>query len=680
MRISNRYLLDVRKVMAILCLAAQFASAQQPDLTAGPGDIPEHFHPTTSNFDFSRLEVMIPMRDGVRLFTEILIPKDTGEPMPIVLTRTPYNARRRTTPVDGASPILGGSFWNPLDVDPLVRSGYIIAYQDIRGKYASEGIFVLNRPLRGPLNSSSVDEGTDAWDTIDWLVKNVPGNNGRVGITGVSYDGFLTWMALIEAHPALKAAIPINAMVDTWRDDWFHNGAFRQAEVDWIYSFTSSKGERPQLPYGYYDVFSAFLDAGTAGEFGRRQGIDELPAWKRMIDNPAYTALWQDQALQKLLAGVDLKVPTLTVHSLFDQDDMWAIAAYNALAKKGVSKQMNSLVMGPWYHGQSLRDGSSIGKIRWKSDTAYYFREKVRQAFWDLHLKGREPLHPLPGVLAFETGTNEWREYDSWPPSHGTQSTKIYLHSGARLGFAAPTKGDGSCTAYVADPGKPIPYRVRPIRPDYSADSTFSEWLVDDQRAAADRPDVVSFVSEPLSESLIVSGQALVNLIASTTGTDADWVVKLIDQYPNEYPVQPELGGYQLMIAADIFRGRYREGFEVAKPIAAGKRLVYRLALPDANHAFLRGHRIIVQIQNSWFPLYDRNPQTFVENIAWARPEAYRAATYCIFHAADAASFVELPINTLHPVARRQPPSTDSTSPRLAGQQRLPSSYASGVR
>jgi putative CocE/NonD family hydrolase len=631
-------------VASILTLIApgSLAVAQTVDLSASGSDIPETFSRATEAFDHTRLEVMIPMRDGVRLFTVILIPKHADDPMPIVLTRTPYDADEATSRV--ASPRMAMSL--ALSDEPLVRNGYIRVYQDARGKHGSEGNYIMTLPPRGPLNSGEVDHGTDTWDTIEWLVANVPHNNGRVGITGVSYAGFLTLMALIDPHPALKAAIPVNAMVDGWiGDDWFHNGAFRVAMLDYIYAQTSSRRSSYRIPLGYYDMYTAVLEAGSSGELGRRYGADQLPAWNRLMDNPAYGGYWQAQAVDRLLADVPLAVPTMTVHGLYDQEDIYGpIATYQALESKDAGNDANHLVLGPWIHGQSWRDGSTLGAIRLGSDTSLQFRENVRQAFWDRHLKGIEPSGPIPPVLAFETGANEWKRYSSWPPEDRVERTRLYLRDAGELDFERPTADDSS-TEYLSDPAKPVPYRVRPIRPLSSGDyETWRWWLTYDQRPFSDRTDVATFVSEPLMEPLTISGDIAATLYASTTGTDADWVVKLIDLYPNEFPAQPELGGYELMVSADIFRGRYRESFETARPIPSGEALPYQIRMPHANHTFLPGHRIMVHVQSSWFPLYDRNPQTFVPSIMWAQPDDYRKATMRVHHSVDAASFIELPV------------------------------------
>jgi putative CocE/NonD family hydrolase len=586
---------------------------------------------------------MIPMRDGVKLFTVIMIPKGVEGEIPIVLTRTPYDADRITRRITSPDMVM----MLPLADESMVRAGYIRVYQDSRGKYKSEGDYISTLPVRGPLNSGEVDHGTDAWDTIDWLVKNVPGNNGRVGITGVSYAGYLTLMSILDPHPALKAAVPVNAMVDGWiGDDWYHNGAFRPVMMEYIFIQTTSADSSKRVPWGYHDMYTAFLDAGSAGEFGKRYGADQLPAWNRLIDNPTYNSFWQLQAVDKLLAEAPLNVATLTVHSLYDQEDIYGpVASYLAREKKDTRNNLNYLAIGPWHHGQSWGDGSALGRIKWGSDTSLWFREKVLQPFWDEHLKGVTPETAMPPVLAFETGANEWRRYDSWPPETVGEPERLYLHAGGKLSFAESdsSSGDGAYDEYVSNPAKPIPYRIRPILPSFwHPDSTWRYWLVDDQRHAADRTDVLTYVSDVLTEPLTFAGAVSATLHASTSGSDADWVVKLIDVYPDEVPAEPDMGGYQLMISADIMRGRYRESVETAKPIPSGEVLPFRVRMPHVHHTFLPGHRIMVQVQSSWFPVYDRNPQTFVPNIAWANPEDYKKATHRVYNSGETASYVEV--------------------------------------
>ncbi|MEA2462687.1 MAG: uncharacterized protein QOJ98_434 [Acidobacteriota bacterium] len=606
---------------------------------AAQSEIPSDFSPVTEAFDHERREVMIPMRDGVKLHTVIVSPKGTA-PAPIILTRTPYGADKPTTQL--SSPNV--SMVLPVADEPLLRAGYIRVYQDVRGRYDSEGDYVMTLPLRGELNRWKVDQTTDTYDTIDWLVKNVARNNGRVGITGVSYPGWLTLMGIVEPHPALKAAVPMYPMVDGWiGDDFYHNGAFRQTMFEWIYNMAAHKKSDYTPPFGYRDMYEAFLSAGSADAMARRLGADKLATWRKIVDNPSYTAFWRGQAVQDVLAAKPLEVPVLIVHGLFDQEDNFGgIAAYRALEAKDTANDMVYLALGPWNHGQSQHEGSSLGALRWDADTSLWFRNKVLQPFWDQHLKGLTPAQPVPPVVAFDTGTHEWQTLRSWPADGKATRTRLHLQPAGGLGFAPPSAGSATYAEYVSDPAKPVPYRVRPVLAMYNADSTWKLWLADDQRPFADRTDVLTFASEPLTEPLTISGEVAATLFASTTGTDSDWVVKLIDVFPPEVRASPALGGYQMMVSAEIMRGRYRESLESPKVIQPGEVAPYRVRMPEANHTFLPGHRIMVQVQSSWFPLYDRNPQTFVENIGKAQPADYRAATQRIWFTPERASFVEV--------------------------------------
>jgi uncharacterized protein len=482
-------------------------------------------------------------------------------------------------------------------------------------------------------------------------VKNVPESNGKVGILGISYDGFLPLMALFNPHPALKVSVPMNPMVDGWiGDDWFHYGAFRQLNVSWIYKQVATRRSEAQWWTSHHDDYDMFMQAGSAGELGRRRGLNQLGFWRKLTEHPCYDAFWRDQAVDKLLAAQPLKTPVMLVHSYWDQEDIYgAPAVYKAIEPKDTGNDKVFLVMGPWHHGQMIGNGSSLGAVQFGRDTALYFRQKILRPFLDQHLKDGAPKADIAPVTAFETGTNSWRRLSAWPPNveagKAVRPTPLYLRAGLKLSFEAPAPRDVAFEEYVSDPAKPVPFRARPIRPvGYEQGNTWSQWLVDDQREASGRPDVVAFVSDTLSEPVKISGEPVANLVASTSGTDADWVVKLIDVYPDEVAGDAVMGGYQLMIAADIFRGRYRESFEAARPIAPNKPLLYRIGLPTANHVFLPGHRIMVQVQSSWFPLYDRNPQTFVPNIFWAKPGDYRKATQRIYHASGHSSFVELPL------------------------------------
>jgi putative CocE/NonD family hydrolase len=639
-------------LLTVLCLTITgFASADgQPARSkapAYPSETPDTFTSTNLEFDHERREVEIPMRDGVKLHTVILVPKG-AEDAPMLLTRTPYNADNLTTHNDSAHlemNLIG--YDNATDV--IVEGGYIRVVQDIRGKHGSEGDYVVNRPIRGPQNPSDVDHSTDTYDTIDWLVKNVPESNGRVGIIGISYNGFLPLMALVNPHPALKVAVPMNPMVDGWLgDDWFHYGAFRQQMMDFIYEQVGHRKNEHKWWSTHHDEYDMFMKAGSAGELGRQRGLEQIGFWRKLLEHPTYDAFWQDQAVDRVLAAQPLKVPVMIVHSVWDQEDIYgAIAVYEAIEPKDTNNDKVFLTIGPWCHGQAIREGSALGAITFDSDTSLTWRREVLGPFLAHYLKD-DPMPDVAPVTAFVTGRNHWLKLDSWPAGCASgctiEKTPLYMAAGLKATFESPRADDAPYDEYVSDPSKPVPYRARPILATGATGSTWRQWLVDDQREAAGRPDVLVLTSDVLTEPVKISGRPVANLVASTSGTDSDWVVKLIDVYPDEVAARPPMGGYQLMVSADIFRGRYRESLEKAAPIEPDKPLLYRFALPTANHVFLPGHRIMVQVQSSWFPLYDRNPQTFVPSIFFAKQEDFRKATQRVWHAPDNASFVELPV------------------------------------
>jgi uncharacterized protein len=481
-------------------------------------------------------------------------------------------------------------------------------------------------------------------------VKHVPQSNGRVGTIGGSYEGYTALMATVHPHPALKVAVPFAPMVDGWiGDDWFHNGAFRQdGSLDYI---VEQEGAREGQSWwsGQRDTYQAYLDAGSAAAMAATHGLEQLGYWQKLVAHTAYDSFWQEQAVDKLLAREPLSVPMLIVCGLFDQEDIYGgPAVFKALAPKDPKGEMVHLVLGPWSHGDGRRVGRQIGPFTFAGDTAIWFRRTVMQPFMDYYLKDG-PKPATPRVLAYETGADLWHSYDSWPrscPQGCAQTSRnLYLLAGGRLGFSPPENGSGEFEEYVSDPAKPVPYRSsRPTLLVDAPDSTWTDWLMDDQRNAASRPDVVVFRTEPLTEPLRIAGQPMAELFASTSGTDSDWVVKLIDVWPDEVPEQPGLGGYQQMIAADIFRGRYREELATPHALTPNQALPYRIRLPNASHTFLPGHRIMVQVQSTWFPLYDRNPQRFVANIMLAAPLDYVKATQRIWHSVAAASLIELPV------------------------------------
>jgi putative CocE/NonD family hydrolase len=608
-------------------LAPAPARAEAPRRVAQPGD------------DFVVREAMVPMRDGVRLFTLILVPKD-AHGLPILLERTPYDASRAvggraTTRLE----VLRGTKW--------MGGGYIHAVQDIRGRYRSEGDYAMYRVPRGAFNPSQTDETTDAWDTIDWLVKNVKETNGRVGIWGTSYPGWLTLAALRDPHPALVAAVPFNPVVDVWKaDDWFHWGAFRAAYAfDYIYDMETRRGEGTSYPYEPRDLYDFMLATGAAGT-GLSPLLDARhEMWPRLMESPAYGPYWRDCAADQWFAAPKRMVPTLHVHGLWDQEDIYgAPHVYAALESHDAGNDTNFFVAGPWYHGQHFADGSRLGALAFGEDTAARFRDEVLAPFLRRFLAGDETVPAPSPVTVFETGTNRWRHFDAWPP-RDVRTRSLYLEPQGGLAFAPPPEGDAP-TEYVSDPANPVPYEPRPNwNADYDNPAALAEWrrwLTEDQRFVDGRPDVATWRSEPLREPLTVRGPVKVSLFAETTGTDADWVVKLIDVFPGDAASSVEMSGYELMVSADIFRGRYRESLESPEPVAANRALEYTIPLPPADHTFLPGHRLMVQVQSTWFPLYDRNPQTFVPSIMTAPASAYRAARQRIHHSAAHPTHLEL--------------------------------------
>ncbi|HTB15049.1 MAG TPA: CocE/NonD family hydrolase [Bryobacteraceae bacterium] len=627
-----------RRLAVILAIAVYpFPATPQQS-----SDIPKTFTVPKEGNDYVKREVMIPMRDGVKLYTVIVIPKGAHD-APIVLTRTPYNASKRLARND--SPHMLSIL--PMSDGEFGTDGYIRVFQDVRGKYKSEGEYVMTRPVRGPLNPSAADHVTDAYDTIDWLVKNTPESNGRVGMIGSSYEGFTVVMALLNPHPALKVAVPESPMVDGWMgDDWFHYGAFRQPNFDYTFGQTAQTGAGESVQRDSYDDYEAFRRAGSAGDYARLHGLDQLPWAVKMMEHPNYDAFWQGQALDKLIAQNPPQVPTMWLQGLWDQEDMWgAIHCYLALKAKNQADH-NYLVMGPWYHSQVGREGYNLGPLRWEGDTTAQFRRDVLKPFFDQYLKPGAPKAETPPVLIYNTGENHWDRLPNWPlaceKDCAAPLKALYLQANFSLGFEKPTEARDAADSYVSDPAKPVPYLPRPVR--FADGDRWRSWLVSDQRTAADRTDVLTYQSPVLTAPVRLGGAPIADLFASTTGTDSDWVVKLIDVFPDEVPNQPEMGGYELSISMDIFRGRYRQSFESPSAIPAGQPQRYRFTLPTVNHVFLPGHRIMIQIQSSWFPLYDRNPQTYVPNIFFAKPSDYVKATQSVFRTGDRASAVWLPV------------------------------------
>ncbi|HEV2622544.1 MAG TPA: CocE/NonD family hydrolase [Frateuria sp.] len=611
----------------------QDAAKVTPDMIQTGSDIPAAWKTPQGDVDYVKREVMIPMRDGVKLHTVIAIPKG-ARGLPMLLERTPYKASGF---MPENSPHLADAVWS--GNKDWADGSTILVWQDVRGKYGSEGDYVMTRPPMGPLNPSKTDDTTDAWDTIDWLVKNIKESNGKVGMIGSSYDGWTVAMALLHPHPALKVAAPESPMIDGWMgDDWYHYGALRQVNLDYFTEQTTAKGEGESVPRENYDDYTNFLKAGSAGAYAEAHGFKQLPWWNRFAAHPAYDAFWQLQALDKLLVAHPSSVPTMWLQGLWDQEDIYgAVHAWEALEKAGHGAN-NHLVMGPWWHSQINRDGWAIGPLKWPGDTTAQFRRQVLIPWFQHYLRGTPLPKPLPEAMIYNPVAQRWDSFSDWKPASEQRLTPLYLQADMALGFQAPAGGSDS---YVSDPAKPVPFLPRPIP---QKNDRWRTWLVQDQRFVVDRPDVLSYVTPVLTTAVTVQGAPIADLFARTTGTDGDFVVKLIDVYPGTYPADPAMGGYELPVSLDIFRGRYRKSFAEPSPIPANQVQEYRFRLPTVNYAFQPGHRIMVQIQSSLFPLYDRNPQTYVPNILFAKPSDYRKATVTIEHGADGRSAVLLPV------------------------------------
>ena len=635
--------MPMKMSLTALALSVCLTSAGAQTLT---NETPANFKPVTRSFDYERRDVMIAMRDGVHLHTVILVPRNARH-APMLLTRTPYNATDLTSYNHSGHLIASLDGYDNAD-DMIVDAGYIRVVQDVRGKYKSEGDYVMNRPLIGPLNDTKTDHTTDTYDTIEWLVHNVPESNGRVGTIGISYDGFTTLMSLIHPHPALKVAVPMNPMVDGWMgDDWFHRGAFRMlGSLNYIYEQEATRANDEKFWTDHYDDYDAFIELGSADAMASSHGEHQVGFYRKLTQHPAYDTFWQQQAMDRILGAEPLSVPTMLVHSLWDQEDIYgAPAVYRALRPKDTDGSKLFLVMGPWHHGQEIDASTTLGEIGFGSDTGLYFRQHILRPFLDRYLKDGVPGDTIAKVNAFESGTNRWLQLKVWPQGceAGCSIVPRAMHLLPGGVLDAQAGAAGVTSTYVSDPAKPVPFIQRPIHllADSEGDS-WTNWLASDQREASTRPDVLTFTTPLLTQPVKIAGEPVAHLVASTSGTDGDFVVKVIDVYPDEVAQKPRLGGYQLMVSGDIIRGRYRNAFDRPEPIPADKAQTYNFSLPNANHVFLPGHRIMVQVQSTWFPLYDRNPQTYVDNIFFAKPSDYRTATIKLF--GDSA--VQLPVVT----------------------------------
>jgi uncharacterized protein len=601
--------------LALLALAAVSVPVQSPN----PAD------------QFVVRDVMIPARDGVRLHAKIFTPKSAQASLPIIMTRTPYGVANAAN-----------SFKTYLKA--LADEGYIFVFEDIRGKFESEGTFVMQRPARAPGDTTSLDEGTDTYDTIEWLLHNVPDNNGRVGMLGISYSGWTTIMGALEPHPALKAISPQASPADMWLgDDFHHNGAFRLSYGFEYAAMMESGKDVQQFSFDTFDTYDWYLSLGPLANVNKKYLHEKIPTWNDYVAHPDYDGFWKRQTMIPYLREV--KVPTLNVAGWWDQEDFYGpIQIYEALEAHD-PRGLNHLVVGPWNHGGwSGGAGDKLGPIGFGSATAEYFRDRIQAPWFAYFLKDKSTLD-LPEALTFEAGSNRWQRWDAWPPVRRTASRPVYFGPNRTLSFDKPSTTPPAFDRYVSDPAHPVPYRHRPIQPTYfPGGSKWSTWLVEDQRFVEDRPDVVSWKTGALASDVTIAGEVSADLFASTTGTDADWIVKLIDVYPEQYPQNWDLAGYELMVSNEVFRGRYRTSKERPEAITPKAVLEYAFSLHTQNYTFLKGHRIMVQVQSSWFPIIDRNPQTFVKNIFQATPGDFQTATHEIFRSARYPSHVVIPV------------------------------------
>jgi putative CocE/NonD family hydrolase len=579
---------------------------------------------------FDKTDTMVAMRDGVRLHTNYFVPKGFAGNLPIIMIRTPYG-------IEGGERSFAGAYAE------LARDGYIFVHQDIRGRYKSEGQFVMLRKMRDKRDPKAIDEATDTYDTIEWLLKNVPRNNGRVGMMGVSYPGWLTVVAMLDPHPALKAISPQASPADMFiGDDFHHNGAFRLSYGFEYAVLIESTKERAPFAFPDSDTYDWYLKLGSLAHVNEKYLHGTIPSWNDFVSHPNYDAFWQRQAAAPYINRVS--VPTLSVAGWWDQEDFYGPITIYKLLEKYDTKKLNYLVVGPWNHGGwSGASGKTLGPIDFGATTSPDYRRSIQAPWFAYWLKGIGKLD-LPEATTFEAGSNTWRKWDSWPVRAGASPKRLYLHANHELSFSPPTEqGTAAADAYLSDPANPVPYRARPIIPSLGgAGSTWSRWLVDDQRFLKDRADVVSWQTGPLSDDVVIAGDVTAHLLASTTGSDADWVVKLIDVYPED--ADPKMASYQLMVSNDVLRGRFRKGFVTPLPITPNKVEEFVVDMHTQNYKFLKGHRIMVQVQSSWFPLIDRNPQTFVPNIFAANDSDFKAQTHTIFRSKTAASYVQVSV------------------------------------
>ena len=582
---------------------------------------------------YKKTSAMIPMRDGVKLYTVVLSPVDAKTPMPILMQRTPYGA---IIPIPDDTTIETKLLGNILATD-----GYIFIYQDIRGKYKSEGSMQIHEPLLHAVKKGAIDESTDTWDTVDWLIKNIPNNNGKAGIYGISYSGWLALVGSVDPHPALKASSEQACMGDLFLgDDFHHNGAFRLSYgMEYSYEVEFDKTTDSNFPFPQYDLFDWYLKLGSLQNINSKYFQNKIPTWNSFVKHSSYDNYWQTNSPLNYVSSP--QIPQLHVGGYYDQEDInGPQLMYNHMEKKDTFNR-NFIVLGPWNHGQwGGGKADSLGKISFESKTGIWFRE-LQKKWFDYWLKGIGD-GKFAEANCFQTGSNQWKTYNTWPPKEATVK-KLYAGANHTASFSKPLTSNRYET-YISDPAKPVPYRTLPIEATYGEGSRWKSWQVEDQRFVYTRPDVVSFTMDSLNADLTVTGKIKAHLFASTSGTDADWIVKLIDVYPAIYEQSLSMSGYQLPVAMEVFRGRFQKSFSNPQPLVSGKPAEFIIDLHDINHTFKKGHRLMIQIQSTWFPLIDRNPQKFVPNIFEANESDYIKATQKIYYAAEYPTYIELPV------------------------------------
>jgi putative CocE/NonD family hydrolase len=586
---------------------------------------------TKADDKYNRQEVMIQMRDGIKLHTVIFTPKDQKEKLPFLMLRTPYGVNENPSPEKQGY------------IKDMADDGYIFVFQDIRGRYLSEGTFKMQRFNREKKDPKAIDESSDTYDTIDWLLKNVPENNGKAGLYGISYDGWTTIIAATDPHPALKAVSEQATPSDMFmNDDFHHNGAFRLS-YGFEYSVLTEAAKTDSLyGFGQYDTYEWYLKLGPLSNINKKYAHSTLPTWNNFVAHPNYDDFWKKQALAYRLDSP--RVATQHVSGWWDQEDMVGPQDAYKLLEKHDKNHQKFIVMGPWRHGGwAGGEGKSLGNIKFDDQaTGTYFRKEIQAKWFAWYLKGKGDGN-FAEAISFQTGSNQWKNYTAWPPKEATIKN-IYFHSNGKLSFTPPSATESKFDSYLSDPAKPVPYRARPIEETYGPGSRWYFWLTEDQRFVQNRPDVLSWETDTLTDDITVTGNLLAKIYAATSGTDADWVVKLIDVYPAEYKKELKMSGYELMVAADVFRGRFRKSFEKPEPMVPNKAELYTIDLHGIDHVFKKGHKIMVQVQSTWFPIIDRNPQKYVPNIFEATESDYQKATEMIYHSAGAASCIGLPV------------------------------------